>query len=78
MDDLTGLTIAAAASAIAQGEVSPTELTHAYLARIEKLDPELNAFVTVTADRVVSDARRASDDIAGGRYRGPLHGIRSV
>jgi aspartyl-tRNA(Asn)/glutamyl-tRNA(Gln) amidotransferase subunit A len=75
VDDLTGLTIADAASAIARGEVSPTELTQAYLARIEKLDPELNAFVTVTADRAVSDARRASDDIAGGDYRGPLHGI---
>lgn len=75
MDDLTDLTIAAAASAISRGEVSPVELTRAYLVRIEELDPELNAFVMLTADRAVGDARRASDEIAAGDHRGPLHGI---
>jgi aspartyl-tRNA(Asn)/glutamyl-tRNA(Gln) amidotransferase subunit A len=56
-------------------KVSPVELTKSYLARIETLDPELRAFVTVTGDLALEQARVAEREIAGGRYRGPLHGI---
>lgn len=56
-------------------EISPAELTHECLARIEKLNPELNAFITVMADSALDQARRAEQEIYRGKYRGPLHGI---
>src|SRR5207245_1885465 len=56
-------------------EVSPVELTRAYLSRIEALDPKLGAFATVTADLALGQARQAEKEIAAGRHRGPLHGI---
>ncbi|HEX2309098.1 MAG TPA: amidase, partial [Vicinamibacterales bacterium] len=73
--DVTGLTIARAAQLIHARELSPLELTEAYLRRIESLNPTINAYVTVTADRALGDARWATDEIVAGRYRGPLHGI---
>src|SRR5580704_5930470 len=56
-------------------EVSPVELTRACLDRIEKLNPTLNAFITVTADRALEAAKGAEIEIARGQWRGPLHGI---
>jgi aspartyl-tRNA(Asn)/glutamyl-tRNA(Gln) amidotransferase subunit A len=73
--DLTGITIARAAAAIRARDVSPLELTEAYLRRIEQLDPAINAYITVTADRARADAQRATDELARGVDRGPLHGV---
>jgi aspartyl-tRNA(Asn)/glutamyl-tRNA(Gln) amidotransferase subunit A len=56
-------------------EVSPVELTSACLQRIEKLNSVLNAFITVTADSAMAEARKAESEIARGEWRGPLHGI---
>lgn len=56
-------------------EVSPVEIAEAFLARIEELNPRLNAFITVTADEARRGAREAEHEIVSGRYRGPLHGI---
>ncbi|MGH7895478.1 MAG: amidase [Candidatus Binatia bacterium] len=75
MSDLTLLTLAQAAEALRGRRVSSLELTHDYLARIERVNPALNAYVTVTAERALADARRATDEIARGGYRGALHGI---
>ncbi len=58
-----------------QGSVSPVELTTDCLARIEKLNPKLNAFITVTADSALAAARQAEAEIRRGDWRGPLHGI---
>jgi aspartyl-tRNA(Asn)/glutamyl-tRNA(Gln) amidotransferase subunit A len=55
--------------------ISPVELTRDCLARIEHLNPKLNAFITVLADAALSDARRAEQEIQSAHYRGPLHGI---
>ncbi|HEU4401398.1 MAG TPA: amidase [Candidatus Polarisedimenticolia bacterium] len=55
--------------------LSPVELTRACLRRIDVLDPELHAFVTVTRDLALEQARQAESEIARGRDRGPLHGI---
>ncbi|MGO9863997.1 MAG: amidase [Terriglobales bacterium] len=55
--------------------ISPVELTRDCLERIEKLNPTLNAFITVMADSALDQARRAEREILGGDYRGPLHGI---
>jgi aspartyl-tRNA(Asn)/glutamyl-tRNA(Gln) amidotransferase subunit A len=56
-------------------EVSPVELTRACLERIEKLNPALNAFITVTAESALAEARAAESEISRGEWRGPLHGI---
>ena len=73
--DLTALTLVEASAAVAAGRVSCVELTEAYLARIAEVDPLINAYVTVTADRARHDAERADRELREGRYRGPLHGM---
>jgi aspartyl-tRNA(Asn)/glutamyl-tRNA(Gln) amidotransferase subunit A len=55
--------------------LSPVELAKDYLARIEKLNPAINAFITVTADSALAQAREAEAEISRGNWRGPLHGI---
>ena len=69
------LTIAEAADLIRKRELSPVELTNALLSRIETVNPKLDAYVCVTADRARADAKTAEAEITAGRYRGPLHGI---
>ena len=58
-----------------RGEISPVEITRECLSRIERLNPSLNAFITVTADSALVEARAAEDEIVHGKWRGPLHGI---
>jgi aspartyl-tRNA(Asn)/glutamyl-tRNA(Gln) amidotransferase subunit A len=55
--------------------ISPVELTRDCLARIDQLNPTLNAFITVTANSALDQARRAEQEILRGEWRGPLHGI---
>lgn len=55
--------------------LSPVEVAQAYLDRIEGLNDELVAFITVTADQALAAARTAEAEVAAGHYRGPLHGI---
>ncbi|HEY8786719.1 MAG TPA: amidase family protein, partial [Candidatus Limnocylindria bacterium] len=64
------LTLEDAAAFVRDRRISPLELTEACLARIEAVEPRLNAFVTVTAERARAQAREAGDEIAAGRYRG--------
>src|ERR1022692_4580565 len=56
-------------------EISPVELTHDCLPRIEKLNPALNAYITVTAESALERARQAEWEIYHGKHLGPLHGI---
>jgi aspartyl-tRNA(Asn)/glutamyl-tRNA(Gln) amidotransferase subunit A len=56
-------------------DVSPVELTKDCLSRIEKLNSTLNAFITVTAESALMQARAAEAEILRGNWRGPLHGI---
>ena len=53
-------------------ELSPVEVTHALLARIDRLDPVLHAFVTLTADRALADARAAEEALGRGDGRALL------
>lgn len=69
------LTIAEASKAIGSGELSPVELVHAVLKRIETHDGELHSFVTVAAEEAVAAARQAEAEICAGCHRGPMHGI---
>jgi aspartyl-tRNA(Asn)/glutamyl-tRNA(Gln) amidotransferase subunit A len=60
---------------IQKKSVSPVEATNACLARIEKLNPVLNAYITVTAESALAEAKKAETEIARGAWRGPLHGV---
>jgi aspartyl-tRNA(Asn)/glutamyl-tRNA(Gln) amidotransferase subunit A len=69
------LDLATVSQAVQKREVSPVELAQACLARIEKLNPILNAFITVTAESALEEARTAETEIGRGEWKGPLHGI---
>jgi len=64
-----------AARAIRRGEVSSVELTSRMLERIERLNPPLNAIVTLRADEALARARAADEARAHGEWWGPLHGV---
>jgi hypothetical protein len=73
--DLQWLTIADAARLIERRRLSPVELTNALIARIESLDPQLDAFLLPTPEKAREQATAAEREIMAGAYRGPLHGI---
>lgn len=73
--DPTALTIREAAVLIRSGDLSPVDLTRTYLERIERIDPTINAYITVLADSALERARQMERELSAGRWRGPLHGI---
>ena len=73
--DLTELSIEDAAALIRAGRLSPVDLTRAYLDRIEQVEPKVNAYITVTAELALRQARSLEAELAAGNRRGPLHGI---
>ena len=75
VDDLCYRTINEVAQLVESGQLSPVELTKAHLDRIEATDTSLNSFITLLADRALEQASVAEEEITGGAYRGPLHGI---
>ncbi len=68
-------TIQEAAKALRARKVSSVELTKRCLNNIERLEPKLNAFITVTGEHALTQANTADKELAAGRDRGPLHGI---
>jgi aspartyl-tRNA(Asn)/glutamyl-tRNA(Gln) amidotransferase subunit A len=68
-------TIAEAAKQIAAKQLSPVELTRACLDRVRSLDDRLHAFVHLTEERALAEARQAEAAIMAGGPKGPLHGI---
>jgi aspartyl-tRNA(Asn)/glutamyl-tRNA(Gln) amidotransferase subunit A len=73
--ELTRLTLVEAMGMLRRGAVSPVELTQAFIARIERLNSALNAFITVTEEQALQQAREAEAQIQRGQWRGPLHGM---
>jgi aspartyl-tRNA(Asn)/glutamyl-tRNA(Gln) amidotransferase subunit A len=69
------LDLTAASQAVQTKELSPVDLTRACLARIEKVDSRLKAYITITAESAMEEARRAEAEISRGEWKGPLHGI---
>jgi aspartyl-tRNA(Asn)/glutamyl-tRNA(Gln) amidotransferase subunit A len=69
------LTISKMAPLIRRRKISPVELTEFFLERIDRLQPKLNALLTLTPALARKQARQAEKEILKGRYRGPLHGI---
>ena len=74
-DDFRDLTISSAGALLRRKKISPVELTKSALERIEELNPRLNAFLTVTGESALREARGAEREILRGKGRGPLHGI---
>src|SRR5260370_34606087 len=68
-------TVASVAEAVRIKRVSPVELVRDCLARIERRNPALRAFITVDADGALATARALEAEAVGGRFRGPLHGV---
>jgi aspartyl-tRNA(Asn)/glutamyl-tRNA(Gln) amidotransferase subunit A len=73
--DLCNLALEDAAAGIAHGEIRPSELAQACLDRIEKLQPRLNAFITVTGKAALAAAGRVEKELASDRRFAPLAGI---
>src|SRR5262249_18376100 len=73
--ELCYLTIRETTQLLKRRELSPVELTRAFLDRIEALDSKLQAYITVLPQRAMATARAAEAEMLRGEYRGPLHGI---
>jgi aspartyl-tRNA(Asn)/glutamyl-tRNA(Gln) amidotransferase subunit A len=72
---VTQLTLTEASALVRARKISPVELTRECLNRIERLNPKLNAFITVTAEAALAQAYAAESEIQDGNWKGPLHGI---
>ena len=73
--DLLRASVRELGEAIRTRAISVTEIVDGYLARCDRLNPALNAFITIAADRARSGARQADEQIRQGTYLGPLHGM---
>ena len=73
--DIALLSVAELSLMLKGRELSPVEVTQAYLKRIRKIDPALNSYITVAADEAMKAAAEAELEITKGKFRGPLHGI---
>jgi len=75
MHELQFATIETLSGLLANKKISPVELTKLYLSRIERLNPKLNAFLTVASESALADAQSAERELLRGKRRGALHGI---
>src|SRR6202451_1911604 len=75
MDDLTFLPSASIPQQIRKKKISPVELVQAHLAKIARLNPQLNAFVQVDSEGALRAARSAEAAVTRGETLGPLHGV---
>lgn len=73
--ELGRLSISEISPRIKKREISPVEVTRFFLSAIERHNPALNAYITVTQKMALADAQRAEKEIRRGNYRGPLHGV---
>jgi Asp-tRNA(Asn)/Glu-tRNA(Gln) amidotransferase A subunit family amidase len=74
-EDLAFLPVTKLAALLRAKKVTSTELTKLYLARLKKYDPLLKCVVTLTEELALKQAEKADEEIAAGKYRGPLHGV---
>lgn len=74
-EDLAYLSVAELAPLLRAKKLSPVELTRIYLERIARINPRLNAYLTVLEEEALREARQAERELARGKWRGPLHGV---
>ena len=75
LDDLAFASVRELAELVRAKKVSSIALTEMYLGRLKKNDPALKFVVTLTEERARAQAKKADEEIAAGKYRGPLHGL---
>ena len=75
LEELAFLPVTKLSELVRTRKVKPSELTEMYLERLKRYDPQLRCVITLTEERARTQARAADEEIARGRYRGPLHGI---
>lgn len=75
MSELAWLSLTGAAALIRERRLSPVEYTEALFARADRIDPQINAYLRVTRETAIEEARHAEEEIIGGIYRGPMHGM---
>jgi Asp-tRNA(Asn)/Glu-tRNA(Gln) amidotransferase A subunit family amidase len=73
--ELTALSVTELAPLLRERQLSPVELTEAHLARIERLDGQINSYIRVMPDAARAAARTAEAEIGRGEWRGPVHGV---
>ena len=69
------LTLSEASVLVSSRQVSPVELTAAFVERCSRLQPVLNCFISLDAENALQSARQAEQEIGQGQIRGPLHGL---
>ena len=74
-EDIAYATVAQLSRWIESKAITSERLTQIYLDRLQRFDPKLRCVITLTRDHALAQARQADEEIAAGRYRGPLHGI---
>ncbi len=74
-EDIAFAPVAQLSRWIESRQITSERLTNIYLDRIARFDPKLRCVITLTRDLALTQAKQADIEIAGGRYRGPLHGI---
>ena len=74
-EDLAFLPLTHLARLVETRQVTPTDLTRLYLARLKKHDPQFHCVVNLTEELALRQAKQADEEIRSGKYRGPLHGI---
>ncbi|HYX52765.1 MAG TPA: amidase [Candidatus Limnocylindrales bacterium] len=74
-EDILYLPVTELSRRVSTKQISPVELAESYLERSRRIGPKLNAYVTLTPELALEQARAAEKEIAAGKYRGPLHGI---
>lgn len=74
-DELLSFDVAALGAKLHAKEISPVELTEAYLTRIQRTDEKIRAYITVTDELARKAARKAEHEIVAGKWRGPFHGV---
>jgi len=75
IEDLAFRTLGELASLMQARKITSVDLTKMYLARLKRYDATLHFTITLTEDRALAQAKKADEEIAAGKYRGPLHGI---
>src|SRR5437867_7493325 len=75
LEEVTGLSLAAASVGIRSRALTPMQLVRACLARIDTYNPKLNAFITVMREQALAQAKELEAEQRAGRLRSPLHGI---
>ena len=75
LEELAFYSICDLAQLVRTGRVSSTALTKMYLERLKRYGPTLECVITLTEELALAQAKRADEEIAAGKYRGPLHGI---